>query len=130
MSYRCFGALAVCGVLLAGVPVIAHHALQAQYDFEKPFEFEGVLVKMEYVNPHSMMHLEVTAADGSKTVWIFQMEAAGNLRRRGLARELKVGDTYAATGFAARNGKSMGFLKTLKMPDGRMLTMWFGDPNG
>ena len=134
MGYKILGALAVCGLLLAAVPAVAHHAVQAQYDFDKPIEFTGTLVKMEWINPHSMMHLEVTNKDGSKKEWIFQTTAAGTLRQRGLGRAseggFEVGKTYTATGFAARNGNPMGFLKQVTMPDGRHITMWFGDPNG
>ena len=103
-------------------------------DFDKPVEFTGTLKQMEWINPHAMLHLEVTNPDKSKTVWIFQTTGAGALRQKGLARAsqggLTVGETYTIAGFAARNGKPQGFIKTLKMPDGRLITMWFGDPNG
>jgi hypothetical protein len=134
MRLRSYFALTVCAMLLAATSAMAHHAVQAQYDFDKPIEFTGVLVKMEWINPHSMMHLEVTNKDGSKAIWIFQTTAAGALRQRGLGRAaeggFEVGKTYTATGFAARNGNPMGFLKEITMPDGRHVTMWFGDPNG
>ena len=135
MKFRVFAALTICGALGVVVPVAAHHAVNAQYDMDKPIQFEGALVRTEFVNPHSMLHLEVTNADGTKTVWKFQSGAIGALRRLGLIRSsaeggLKVGDRVTATGFAARNGNPMGFLKTLKMPDGRVITTWFGDPNG
>ena len=135
MKCRFPAALAVCGALFLVVPVTAHHALNAQYDMDKPIEFEGPLVRTEFVNPHSMLHLEVTGSDGTRTIWKFQSGAIGTLRRLGLIRSsaeggLKAGDRVTATGFAARNGTPMGFLKTLKMPDGRVITTWFGDPNG
>jgi hypothetical protein len=135
MNYHRLFGLAICGLLMAAVPVVAHHAVQAQYDFDKPIEFQGPVVKMEFVNPHSMLYLEVTNADGSKTVWKFQSGAIGTLRNLGLLKSsaeggLKPGQIVTATGFAARNGNPMGFLKTLKMPDGRVITTWFGDPNG
>ena len=134
MSYRSFGALTTCAVLLATVPAMAHHAVAAQYDMDKPIEKTGSLKKMEFVNPHSMLHLEVPNPDGSKTVWIFQTTNAGTLRTRGLARSgpgsLEPGATYTVKGYAARNGNPMGFLKTLVFPDRREITFWFGDPNG
>ena len=122
------------GLLLAPMPVVAHHAFSAEFDSTKPIKFEGVLTQVEWINPHAMLHLEVTNHDGSKAVWIFQTTGAGALRQKGLARAsqggLAVGETYTISGFAAKNGKSQGFIKTLKMPDGRVITMWFGDPNG
>ncbi len=127
--------LTVCGFLLAAVPALAHHSVAAQYDLDKPIEFSGTVVKMEFVNPHSMLHLEVTNPDGTKTIWKFQTGAIGTLRRLGLARSsaeggLKSGDQVTAAGFAARSGNPMGMLKVLRMPTGRVITTWSGDPNG
>lgn len=134
MSYKSFGVLAVCGLLLFAVPALAHHAIAAQYDMDKPVEITGALKKMEFINPHSMLHLEVTNQDGTKTVWVFQTTNAGTLRSRGLARSgpgsLEPGATYTVKGFAARNGNPMGFLRTLVFPDKHEITFWFGDPNG
>ena len=122
------------GFLLFAIPAVAHHSVAAEYDFDKPVEFTGTLKQMEWINPHAMLHLDVTKSDGSKAVWIFQTTGAGALRQKGLARAsqggLAVGETYTISGFAAKNGKTQGFIKTLKMPDGRVITMWFGDPNG
>jgi hypothetical protein len=129
------GALTVGAVLSFAVPAAAHHAVNAQYDMYKEIAFEGTLAKAEFINPHSMLHLEVTNPDGTKTIWKFQSGAIGTLRRLGLIRSaadggLKVGDRIKATGYAARNGAPVGFLKELKMADGRVITTWFGDPNG
>lgn len=134
MSFRFLVVLAICGLLLAAVPAVAHHAVAAQYDMDKPVEITGALKKMEFINPHSMLHLEVTNQNGTKTVWVFQTTNAGTLRSRGLARSgpgsLEPGATYTVKGFAARNGNPMGFLRTLVFPDKREITFWFGDPNG
>lgn len=135
MVYRTYlGALAVLGLLLAPAVVVAHHAIHAQFDFDKPIELTGVLQKMEWINPHSQMHLEVTNADGSKTVWSFETIAPTKLRERGLGRAseggFQAGQTYVASGYAARNGKAYAFLRSVKMPDGRVIQLWFGDPNG
>src|SRR2546430_3504109 len=71
-----------CGLLLAAVPSIAHHSVAAEYDFDKPVEFTGTLKQMEWINPHAMLHLEVTNANGSKAVWIFQTTGAAVLRQK------------------------------------------------
>lgn len=135
MSYRILrGALAICGLLLAGMPAAAHHSIGAEFDFDKPVELTGVLKRAEWVNPHSLIHLEVTEADGSKTIWVFETIARAAAAGRSLARAseggLAVGQTYTLNGYAARNGKTFAFLKSIKMPDGRLITMWFGNPNG
>ena len=133
MSKRSFGILAVCGLFLAAVPVAAHHALAAQYDMDKAVEITGTLNKMEFINPHSMLHLDVKNPNGLVTTWVFQTTNAGSLRSKGLARNgpgsLEQGATYTVKGFAARNGNPMGFLRVLVFPDKREMTFWFGDPN-
>jgi hypothetical protein len=130
MSRCSLGILVVCGLLVAAVPVAAHHALAAQYDMDKPIEITGTLNKMEFINPHSMLHLDVKNTDGTTTTWVFQTTNAGSRRSRGLARTAMVqGATYTVKGFAARNGNSMGFLRVLVFPDKREMTFWFGDPN-
>ena len=130
MQKRCFGILVIVGLCLAAAPLAAHHALAAQYDMDKPIEITGTLNKMEFINPHSMLHLDVKGNDGKVTTWVFQTTNAGSLRSRGLARNAMVqGATYTVKGFAARNGNPMGFLRVLVFPDQKEMTFWFGDPN-
>ena len=133
MIHRVLAAITVTGTL-AAVPALAHHAVSAQYDMKKPIEITGTLKQMEFINPHSMLHLDVANPDGTKTEWIFQTTNAGTLRSRGLARSgpgsLTQGATYTVKGYAARNGNPMGFLRTLVFPDGREIVFWFGDPLG
>ena len=71
MNTRSFGILAVCGLFLAAGPVAAHHALVAQYDMDKPIEITGTLNKLEIINPHSMLHLDVKSPNGSVTTWVW-----------------------------------------------------------
>ena len=134
MNRKLWGIVAALGFALAAVPALAHHAVAAQYDMKKPIEITGNLKKMEFINPHSMLHLEVTNPDGGKVTWVFQTTNAGTLRNRGLARSgpgsLETGAKYTVKGYAARNGIPMGFLRTLVFPDGREMVFWFGDPNG
>ena len=130
MNKRCFGILVIVGLCLVAVPLAAHHALAAQYDMDKPIEITGTLNKMEFINPHSMLHLDVKSPDGKVTTWVFQTTNAGSLRSRGLARNAMVqGAMYTVKGFAARNGNPMGFLRVLVFPDQKEMTFWFGDPN-
>ena len=133
-NYTLMSVLVICGWLAAAGSALAHHAVAAQYDLDKPIEFSGTVVRMEFVNPHSMLHLEVTNPDGTKTIWMFQTGAIQTLRRLGLVRSsadggLKPGDQVTASGFAARSGNPMGMLKELRMPTGRVITTWSGDPN-
>jgi hypothetical protein len=134
MSYRFLGTLTVSAIFAAVLPAMPHHAVAAQYDMNKPIEITGSLKKIEFINPHSMLHLDVPNPDGTTTTWVFALNSAGTLRQRGLVRSgpgsLEVGATYTVKGFPARSGNPMGFLRILVMPDGRNITFWFGDPNG
>jgi hypothetical protein len=133
MGRKHLGMLAVvCGLLFAAMPALAHHSIASEYDFDKPLELTGVLTRVEFINPHSLFQLEVTGADGTKTEWVFQAGGAGNIRHQlnFLKPTDMLGKTYTFYGFGLKTGKPGGFVKGIKMPDGRMITMWLGDPNG
>ena len=131
MNQRFRAALAVIGLLGAAVPVWAHHAIQAQFDFEKPVQVTGVLAKVEWINPHAYFTVDVKDASGQVKPWAFETFGPGGLRRAGLSKTgfFKVGDTYTVNGFAAKDGSPSAWLKDLKFPDGKIVTIWYGDPN-
>jgi hypothetical protein len=131
MTRRHFWATLSLGLLLAAVPVGAHHSIASEYDFDKPVNLKGVLTQVEWINPHSMFHFEVTDKKGTKTSWLLQTGGAGALRRqKDFVGKHLVGEVYGFSGFGAKNGKPQGFIKSLTFPDGKVVTMWFGDPNG
>ena len=133
MRYRLSAPLTVLGLLLAAVPALAHHAVQAQFDFDKPIALTGVISKIEWINPHSYMFLDVKGDTGQVKRWALEMVGPGGLRKAGLSRTdrggFKTGDTITVSGFAAKDGSDSGFVKELKLPDGRSVALWFGDPN-
>lgn len=112
-------------VAVAGVS--AHHSIQAQFDIYKTFVKEGTVAKVEWINPHSYLTLNVKGADGKVEKWAFEMGAAGQLRGQGLSRAdrggLKFGDAVTVSAFAARNGTNSGLLLELKMADGRVFKL-------
>jgi hypothetical protein len=127
--------LAVIAVLGVVGPVRAHHAIQAQFDFEKPIQVTGVLKKVSWVNPHSYFTLEGKEAkdsSGKVQTWLFEMGGTAGLRKAGLSGRgvFKIGDIYTINGFAAKDGSTLSWLKDLKGPDGRLITLWYGDPDG
>jgi hypothetical protein len=123
--------IVLAALFLATVPAAAHHSIASEYDFDKPVELKGVLERVDWINPHSVVHLEVTNSDGSKTEWLFQSYGSNNpLRRSPSQGGFEIGQTYTLSGFAAKNGKPQAFLKSVLMPDGHTVTLWFGDPNG
>jgi hypothetical protein len=114
----------VLGVLLAAAaPVLAHHAFGGEFDANKPVLLKGKVVKMEWVNPHAWIHMEVTKADGSKEVWMVEGGSPNSLLRRGFTRDsLPVGTEIVVDGYQARdhsllraNGRNLTFT------DGRKL---------
>ena len=113
------------GVVFCGA-VSAHHSVQAQYapDGQK-VTIAGTVAKLEFLNPHSYLTLNVKDADGKVVKWAFELGAAANLRQKGLSRAdqggLKPGDEVTATALPARNGSNSGYLLQLQMPDGKVM---------
>lgn len=131
ISSALFTAL-LCGLALAR-PVSAHHSIQSQFDIHKTVSISGTVAKIEFINPHSYLTVNVKAADGKVQKWAFEMGAAGSLRRAGLSRAdrggLKPGDEVTVTALAARDGSNSGLLQELKIADGRVYK-FAADPNG
>src|ERR1700682_1870232 len=125
-------ALWTCGLVLAG-PASAHHSVQAQFDVHKTFTITGTVSKVEWINPHSYLTLNVTDAEGKVQRWAFELAAPGVLRRAGMSREdrggLKPGDEITVTGLASKDGSNTGWLQELKISDGRVIKLVTG-PNG
>ena len=126
------GALLISG-LFSAVPAFAHHSVQAQFDIHKTFTVSGTVSKVEWINPHSYLTINVTGSDGKAQKWAFELGGPGALRRAGMSREdrggLKPGDEVTASGLAAKDGSTTGFLQELKLADGRVFK-FAADPNG
>jgi hypothetical protein len=124
--------VSLCALALAG-RVSAHHSIQAQFDINKTVTVSGTVAKVEFINPHSYLTVNVKDADGNITKWAFEMAAAAQLRRAGMSRAdrggLKPGDEVTVIALAARNGSNSGLLQELKIADGREFK-FTPDPNG
>ena len=122
----------ILGLVLAG-PASAHHSVQAQFDVHKTFTITGTVSKIEWINPHSYLTLNVKDADGKIQKWAFELAGPGALRRAGMSREdrggLKPGDEITVTGLASKDGSNSGWLQELKFPDGRVIKL-VTTPNG
>jgi hypothetical protein len=92
-------------VLAGAAPVIAHHAFSAEFDTARPLNMRGVFQSMDWVNPHSWVHFEVTMEDGSTVVWAAETPPPNQLIRIGWRRsDLQPDDEIRVTGYAAKNG--------------------------
>lgn len=132
MKYGFAAALAALSVFTVS-SAWAHHSVQAQFDLDKPVTVTGTVTKVEWINPHSYLYLDTKDESGKVTHWAFEMAGPGALRKAGLSRSdrggLKAGDTVTVDAVRAKDGTDSGLIKDLKMPDGRVFTIWTQDPN-
>jgi hypothetical protein len=104
----------------AAVPVVAHHAFGGEFDANRPVLLKGKIVKMEWVNPHAWIHVEITKQDGTKEVWMVEGGSPNSLLRRGVTRDsLPVGTEIVVDGYQARD-------HTLLRANGRNVTFTDG----
>ena len=104
--------------------VSAHHAFAAEFDANRPIEFTGTIVKMEWVNPHVWLHMEVKKPDGTTERWAFEAGTPNVLFRRGLTKaSLGVGTVVKVEGYQAKDGIRRGNGRDLTFQDGKKLFM-------
>lgn len=123
------------GILLAATPAVAHHAFAADFDANAPVTLTGAVSKIEWVNPHSWIHMDVKGPDGKVTTWAVETVGPNALMRRGWKRDtLKIGDVIEVKGFKAKNGMPVANGRSVKLPNGQDIavgaTAGTGAPGG
>ena len=120
---RTFGvALAAGALLLAAVPVWAHHAFAAEFDADKPIKFKGTVTKMEWINPHAWIHIDVKGDDGKVTEWMIEAAAPNSLLRRGWTKySLPAGTEIVVEGFQAKDASNRANGSVITFTDGKKL---------
>ena len=132
MRNRLLASMTVVAALLfaAAKPLPAHHAFGGEFDPDRPILLRGKIVKVEWVNPHAWIHVEITKPDGAKEVWMVEGGSPNSLLRHGVTRDsLPVGTEIVVDGYQARdhsllraNGRNITY------PDGRKLLLGSSAP--
>ena len=113
---------AAAGLLLASVPMLAHHSFAAEYDRGKPITLTGAVTKVEWMNPHARFYVDVKDDSGTVTNWEFELGSPNGLMRNGWTRNsLKPGDTVTIEGSLAKDGSKLVNASNVKLADGKRL---------
>ena len=124
MRTKLFSVVAGAAFLMAvaAAPVIAHHSFAAEFDAKKPVKMTGTVVKMEWINPHSWIHIDVKKTDGTVERWMVEGGAPNALLRRGWNKNsLLPGTEIVVEGFQAKDGANRANGRDITFADGKKL---------
>jgi hypothetical protein len=122
--------IAGLGLLFAALPLAAHHSFQAEFDQSKPVKLQGKVTEMEWINPHSWIHIDVTNPDGTVTNWMVECGPPGIMLRRGFTkRSLETGTEVSVQGYQAKNGENRANGSSVTFKDGRKLFVGGSNPD-
>ncbi|HEX4996707.1 MAG TPA: DUF6152 family protein [Terriglobia bacterium] len=112
------------------LPLAAHHSFSAEFDGSKSVTLEGKVVKMEWVNPHSWLYLDVPTADGKIEQWKVEGGSPNVLLRLGWTRDsLPAGTKIKVVGSPAKDGAKRLNSRNIEFPDGRKLSLGSSNPD-
>jgi hypothetical protein len=108
--------------LTAAMPMAAHHAFAAEFDVNQPVKVHGKVTKVEWVNPHAWIYVDVKDSDGKVVNWHFELGPPNALFRLGWKKDaIPQGTEVEISGFRAKNGENVGNGRSIILPDGKEL---------
>ena len=120
----------ICAALLSEIPVWAHHAFAAEFDIKKPVKLQGTVTRMEWINPHAWIHIDVKGPDGKITSWMVEGGSPNILLRRGFSKQsLEEGTVVIVEGYQAKNGENRANGSNITFTDGKRLFLGGSNPN-
>ena len=126
MRFRTIGLVVIGACVLAVSAVVAHHSVPGQFDTSKPMTLKGVIAKVDWINPHIYVHLEVKEADGTTATWALSTLPTAMMRRAGLTKETlqgKPGEVVTIDAVPARDGsKHLGWINKITYADGHTIS--------
>jgi hypothetical protein len=108
----------------SSIPLAAHHAFSSEFDANKPVKLKGTISRIEWINPHTWIHVDVKDANGAVTKWMVEGGSPNALIRRGVTSQLlKIGMEVMVDGYQARDGSSRANGRDITLADGTKLTV-------
>ena len=124
VTKRCVGVGLAALLVGSAAPVAAHHAFSAEFDANRPLRLEGTVAKVEWINPHAWIHIDVKQPDGSMQRWMVEGGTPNTLFRRGFTKaSLPTGIVIVVDGYQAKDGSQKANGRDLTFQDGRKLFM-------